>query len=795
MTTDKHIKNRINISLILLLALCRPDGLRAQTGESAAAVQGSAPAAGLLQEKLFMHTDKSFYVAGEPLWFKLYYMESASHKLLDISKIAYVEVLDKTNKPQLQAKIALEKGEGMGSFILPISLRSGSYTIRAYTNWMKNFGAAAFFEKGVTVVNTLQRMEPPPAEAPLYQLDFFPEGGQLVAGLQSKVAFKLVDRSLRGVDGNGLVIDNGRDTVCRFRSHKFGMGSFMLTPLPGHSYKAFVSFGSNQTVTQALPAALEQGWVMQLQTLPGQQLSITVKAKGTGRASESLYLAASNRQKVMLAQQATPAGDSAVFRFREKDLAEGITQFTLFNGAHQPLCERLYFRRPQPGMTITAKSDAARYQTRKRVNISLLTTDSAARPLPASLSMSVYLLDSLQSPDEVDVENWTWLGSELKGFIESPRYYFSHDDPQAAEDLMLTHGWRKFRQAGAGSTGFQYAPEYAGHIISGKVVHAGSGKAGADVQTFLSIPGAQTKFWVQKSGDSGQVRFDVKDYYGAGEIVVQTHEQDNTPYRVDIASPFLEEYTSTPLPLLYLDAKELGRLNSRSIGMQVQHAYTEDSLANFRLPQIDTLPFFGQPDHQYLLDNYTRFVTMEEVLREYVREINVRNRGGVLEMIMLDEPHREFFNGNMLVLFDGVPVFDQSKIFSYDPLKVKKLDVVSTQYFLGYYAFNGIASFSTYKGELEGFQLDPKAVVIDYEGLQLQREFYSPRYPTEGAGADRMPDFRSVLQWSPGIRINQTGRAELSFYTSDVKGKYGVVVQGVSADGKPGSHYFPIEVE
>lgn len=229
--------------------------------------------------------------------------------------------------------------------------------------------------------------------------------------------------------------------------------------------------------------------------------------------------------------------------------------------------------------------------------------------------------------------------------------------------------------------------------------------------------------------------------------------------------------------------------------MQVQHVYTEDSITRFRLPLTDTMPFYGRADHEYLLDNYTRFVTMEEVLREYVREINVRNRGGALEMVMLDEPHRDFFNGNMLVLMDGVPVFDQSKIFAYDPLKVKKLDVVPTQYFLGYYAFNGIASFTTYKGELDGFQIDPKALVLDYDGLQLQREFYSPVYTTPKQSASRLPDFRTLLQWAPDIHTGMEGKTELSFYSSDLKGKYLVVLKGITEDGKAAETSFPIEVK
>lgn len=779
-------------AIISLLLLCNSQSLQAQTAAAGPLQEASLSVAGLSPEKLFLQTDKTFYVAGEVLWMKLYCMD-ASHKLFDVSKVAYVEVLDKTNKPQLQAKIGLEKGEGNGSFILPVSLRSGSYTIRAYTSWMKNFGAPSFFEKTVAIVNTFKRLEPAPPDTPFYRIDFFPEGGQLVTGLQSKVAFKMVDRSLHGADCRGVVVDDRGDTVNRFQPYKFGMGNFLFTPLPNRTYKALVSAGNNQIIVKNLPVAQEHGWVMSL-IHAGWQLSITVKGKGSGG---NIYLTASSRQKVRIAQKTLPNSDSAVFLLDEKELEEGITQLTVFNEARQPVCERLYFKQPAPGMKITARSDAATYPARKKVTVLLQTEDSSATPVPASLSLSVHLLDPLQAPDETDLANWVWLGSELKGFIESPRSYFEQADPQAADNLMLTHGWRKFREhtTEARVPSLQYTPEYAGHIIIGKVINTVTGKPQSGIQTFLSVPGTQAKFYVQKSGDSGQVKFDVKDHYGAGEIVVQTYNQDTASYRVDVASPFFEEYTSPTLPRLQLDQQLLTQLTSRSIGMQVQHAYLEDSMARFGLPQTDTLPFFGRPDHQYLLDNYTRFVTMEEVLREYVREINVRNRSGSLEMIMLNEPRREFFNGNLLVLVDGVPVFDQSKIFSYDPLRVRKLDVVSTQYFTGHYAFNGIASFSTYSGELDGFQLDPKAVLIDYEGLQLQREFYSPQYLTEEKQASRTPDFRSMLQWSPGIKTGQTGKTGLSFYTSDVKGKYLVMVQGIGTGGRVGSTHFTIQVE
>src|SRR5215217_8013645 len=106
-----------------------------------------------LQEKMYVHTDKQLYMAGEILWFKTYLVDALSNKPLALSKVAYVEVLDKDNKPVAQAKIALNNGGGDGSFHFPLTLSSGNYKLRAYTNWMKNFDARLFFEKVITIIN------------------------------------------------------------------------------------------------------------------------------------------------------------------------------------------------------------------------------------------------------------------------------------------------------------------------------------------------------------------------------------------------------------------------------------------------------------------------------------------------------------------------------------------------------------------------------------------------------------------------------------------------------------------
>jgi hypothetical protein len=108
-------------------------------------------------------------------------------------------------------------------------------------------------------------------------------------------------------------------------------------------------------------------------------------------------------------------------------------------------------------------------------------------------------------------------------------------------------------------------------------------------------------------------------------------------------------------------------------------------------------------------------------------------------------------------------------------------------YFLGGTYYSGIMNWTTYKGDLGGYNLDPHVTVVDYEGLQLEREFYSPSYETDEQAATHLPDFRNVLYWSPALSTNAQGKSDLNFYSSDLPGNYIVVVEGIAEDGAAGS--------
>src|SRR5712672_504462 len=99
-----------------------------------------------------------------------------------------------------------------------------------------------------------------------------------------------------------------------------------------------------------------------------------------------------------------------------------------------------------------------------------------------------------------------------------------------------------------------------------------------------------------------------------------------------------------------------GIISDDNLSMQVQNGFVGEKLKQFDALAIDSNAFFGSPDIQYLLDNYTRFSTMEEVLREYVYEVLVRRQKENFRLIMTDGTNKIFMD-DPFTLFNGVPVF------------------------------------------------------------------------------------------------------------------------------------------
>jgi hypothetical protein len=664
-----------------------------------------------LQEKLFVHIDRSFYVAGELMWFKINYVDGSFHQPLSLSKVAYLEVLDKENRPVLQTKVALADGAGNGSLFLPTTLGSGNYLVRAYTNWMKNFSPDYFFEKPVTIVNTFRKLELPAVKDTLaYDVQFFPEGGNLVRNLTSTVAFKTVGLNGKGVDLQGLVIDQSNDTVVRFKPLKFGMGRFAFTPANGKQYRAVLTDATGKTFTRPLPAIQEQGYTMQVED-GKEQLRVTIKAATS--AASSVYLLVHTRLAAIRADQQTLRDNTASFTVDKKTLGEGISHLTVFDANRKPVCERLYFKRPERRLAIEAKLTTGVLSTREKAVVAITTQDETGKPALTDLSVAIYRLDSLQLTESGDILSYLLLTSDLRGAVESPDYYFHAEGTEVSEvadNLMLTQGWRRFRWETVLQTdrpAEDYLPEVNGHFVRGRIIHSATGQPGRGLSSYLSVPGKHILLYGSRSDHEGRIHFEMKEFFGPKDLVAQLNPKDSL-YRIELQNPFHDRFSAPRLPIFDFPQSLKEPLLTRSIPMQVQNAYYRSNLSRYKLPQVDSVAFYGTPDEKYRLDDYTRFPVMEEVFREYVPGVMARKRRDGYIISLLDTPHKQFFSGSPLALLDGVPIFSMDKVMEIDPRKVQKLEVMTRRYIVGPLVFDGIVSFTTYKGDLAGYRPMPK---------------------------------------------------------------------------------------
>jgi hypothetical protein len=212
------------------------------------------------QQKVYLHTDKDEYFGGEVIWFKAYLLNGINHVPDTTSTNLYVELFGPFSNPVTVKRFRLYNGFGTGNIDLSDTLPEGLYQIRAYTNWMQNFDVGYYFTKNFQLHNPgyVNIISPKQARENLKEINkknddiqdidiqFMPEGGSLVYGLESVVGFKAVNLLGLGVDVTGDVFDNSDHKIVSFQSLLKGMGSFIIKPENDHRYYALIHYGESQ---------------------------------------------------------------------------------------------------------------------------------------------------------------------------------------------------------------------------------------------------------------------------------------------------------------------------------------------------------------------------------------------------------------------------------------------------------------------------------------------------------------------------------------------------------------------
>ena len=788
-----YILIHIRFNALLALFLCLTNFAIGQNNELADVLKKfNTHSRDNLHEKIFLHTDKETYLSNEVIWVKAYSINEMLHTPMALSKVVYIELVDATQASALQTKIELTNGKGNGSIDIS-KLVTGTYRLRAYTRWMMNSDESYFFEKNITVINAQGvPTEKKATESRIVNVDFFPEGGNLVENLTSTVGFRIMDTFGKGLQASGLIVDQNNATVVSFEPLTFGIGKFEFTPQKGLQYRAIITYKGDAT-SHKLPEITLAGYVMEV--TGDEKLSIAVSRNNPSIESDYVMLLVHTRQQVKSVLVAFFKENKAVFTLDKNKLGDGISHITLFDRLKNPICERLVFKKPTNQLLIESKPQAYQFASREEVKVNINTRDSKTVPVAANMSFSMYALDSLQEiPQAMGILSYAYLVSDLGEKIEQPDFYFSQNDSsalKATDNLMLTHGWRKFdwkKIVNGDTPPFTYAPEYEGQIIAGLARDEATGKLADSAKVFLSVAGKNPIFRVVKTDRHGNFQFAVNDLYGMNPVIFQA-----SGYSVQLKDAFDQRRNALSIQDFSPGKSTEQTLIVNNIHTQVERAF--QTAERLIASSVDTSKFYGKPSISYLLDDYVRFPTLEDVFREYVPSIIVRRSDKKAQLFVVNNASQVFFLQQPLILLDGMPVTNTDLFLHTDATTVKKVSIVNQKYFIGAVTYDGILDVSTYKGNLGGFDIDPKAVVIDYDGLQRMRTFNSPNYSNAESKSSRVPDFRNVLYWQPNVETDVNGNQVLSFYTSDKKGNFVGVIHGMTKDGLMGSRTFTITVK
>jgi hypothetical protein len=282
------------------------------------------------------------------------------------------------------------------------------------------------------------------------------------------------------------------------------------------------------------------------------------------------------------------------------------------------------------------------------------------------------MIDSLQPVPEENIISYLFLRSELTGKIESPEYYFLNPDSnsdKAIDNLLLTQGWRRFKWNDVLENKkpyFEFLPEVEGPVVNGKILNKICSYRGF-LPTHISVYQAWIMLSQCNKRCAGEMRFAFKDIYKNNALVFQSALSKDSNYRIDITPAYSDKPAYTPVTSLKLSKTQADILLNRSIANQVENTYSIDKKRQFRSSNQDTTSFYGKPGRGYNLDEYTRFQTMEEVMREYVEDVRVRKEGNKFNFKVMNRSFGTYFTEDPLMLVDGIPVTDATKLSNWIP--------------------------------------------------------------------------------------------------------------------------------
>ncbi|WP_121809823.1 carboxypeptidase regulatory-like domain-containing protein [Mucilaginibacter kameinonensis] len=642
-----------------------------------------------------------------------------------------------------------------------------------------------------------------------YDVQFFPEGGQLTNGIRTKVAFKAIASSGLGVDIKGNIVDDKGTEIAQISSAHLGMGVFALTPDIERSYKANITFPDGSQASYNLPRVQSMGINVAVYSNDPANLTVKISANDLffqRKQNKSFYLVAQSGGVIYYAAQTVLQSTVYSANIPKSKFPTGIVQVTLFSSGGYALCERIVFIQHNDQMNLALKTDKPSYSTRGNVKI---TVSAKNNTTPVEGSFSVAVVDDGTVPSNEDAESTILsnmlLTSDLKGYIEKPNYYFNKPDDEKLANLdilMLTQGYRRFDYEDilADKNPPIYLMPEQGIDVTG-TLRTNTGLPVAKGSLRLLIP--DKNFSAETITDmSGNFKFSNINVPDTSKITLSARNNPNGRNMVvsvnGEAYQKLSKNNNIPEEILNIDSTFRPYLQNSYKQYQSSRTIKEIVVKSTKIVKKASHADYGtfaglamQADHEVSAQQLQGCPLLLNCLSTMAMGLTYIDNNFYIT--------RDYNSGSrtpVQVYVGSLPV-DANFLSSMASSEVESVEIFLND------GVSGINRTTQTKGVMvinkkvvkkekitlaQLQELIPKQNVITFavQGYTKAKEFYSPKYDVTKQGT-LGGDLRNTIYWKPNVITDKaTGTATINFFNSDQRGSYRAIIEGIDAEGNIG---------
>ncbi len=793
-------------------------------------------------ERVYAQTDRTDYTPGQTIWFSAYLVNENNLKASTISDIVKTELLDASGEPVALKEWIANDGRVDGNLIIPEDLASGTYVFRAYTAWQHYLPGSKLFEAPIVIQQPGQtlRMDGN-AITKQPKIEFFPEGGDLVAGLESRVAF-----TVSNCQGslNLAIVDANGNAIATVKSDAEGKGMFTFTPQANRLYFGIVKNFASQV---QLPQVYADGYVLTVLGQEGNWVKVNVQST----KEERVVLVGQLRGEMYYGQELDLKRGDNIVNIPATNMPAGMLHLSLFDADGVGHAERLVFVNKSKQLRVNITTDKQNYLPREKVTATITVTDDRGRPVQTTLSLSAGD-DLLTHTQNTNILSALLLEPDLGEVAHRAGYLFDPANKNADQEmdlLLMTSGWRRFTWKDVYyGTQEPVAVAAENSVLKGKVIDAETGKPLKDVKITNKLLGIKTatagdgSFYIPNIDLSLLRELDFTYKIGVMTLVVNRYQNDLVlEFTGDGRKVYQPQANSRQHPVLTNSQKPL---KGAAIAGQVLNSYGNGIAgASITVTAADgAVQRLTTDVNGYYLANTAKAGNYKIAVKAsgYSPYQNPSVKTEANQFSMLDvllsyqvdgtalsahfaEHEADSFANRYSFLsgkFDAAynnPVEESSKNPLLTDIRSPLRDGVTAYYVEGLkmryneplmLPVSAIGHIDQFDGPLSARNNDGSTDVINVTngvsntlagtpvapmerpiGFNVRyaqpREYPKTAYSVRDKGDDRT-DLRSTLYWNGNISTDANGKAMVEFYASDDLSAFRLIAEGLGNNGQPG---------